>query len=291
MKRNTLLAIILLLILPAALWAQDTPGVCLGRYTTGFNAKNAGRTSNLKVAVKKLNGTSLQPGGVFSFNKTLGERTAAAGYREAIVFQGGEQKLELGGGICQVSSTLFNAALLAGMEILSRRSHSKMVDYVPAGRDAMVYWGQQDFSFRNNSGSPVVIKASVDGSTMTVALWGSADSKKRCTVTSSFKNNGKSAVVKRIVESGSVKTTDYISSSSYTTTAKKAMKSSTDNNVYPDGGGQPAAPPAVETPPSPGTDEGPAPAVNPDGDGNEGIGFEEGADEGVVIEVPAPDAQ
>ncbi|MBO4548888.1 MAG: VanW family protein, partial [Abditibacteriota bacterium] len=180
-----ILIVFLLLALPAGLYAQSAAEsrVCLGTFTTRFNAGNAARTSNLKVAVRKLNGTYLQPGSVFSFNRVVGERTAGAGYREAIVFQGGEQKLELGGGVCQVSSTLFNAALLAGMEILSRRSHSRMVDYVPAGRDAMVYWGQQDFSFRNNAKSPVVIRASVEGSRMTIALWGTPDSKKRCTVT------------------------------------------------------------------------------------------------------------
>ena len=252
--------------------ARPAGPVCLGTYTTSFRAENVNRTSNLKTAVKAINGRALKPGEVFSYNKTLGKRTSAAGYKKAVAFSGGSQVLELGGGICQVSSTLFNAVILSGLEIKSRRSHSRMVDYVPAGRDAMVYWGQQDFSFRNNTGHEVTIKASIQGNRLTASVWGSASALKKCTVVSKASDNGRRATVTRTVEKNGVKSADYpASSASGSVIGRKELMSSVSDNSLQLAAAVPAAPAQVPAEASqPALPEEPPAETDP----NEGLGFE-----------------
>ncbi len=250
---------------------QAAGPVCYGESKTSFDSRNVNRTANLKLAVSKINGVVLAPGQVFSYNRQLGRRTAEAGYKEAIIFSGGKQVRDLGGGICQVSSTLFSAALLSGMEILSRRSHSQKVAYIPAGMDAMVYYGSQDFSFRNNLRCPVTIRARISGSSLTVSLWGDGAYKRKCTVISQATRDGLKAVVKRIVETDKGKVTDYTSGSSYGSSSqtKYTVVKTFDNKWQAPA----AAAPSAAAPPAAPAAESPEPPGSVEGDGNEDLAF------------------
>lgn len=122
-------------------------------------AKN--RSQNIKIAASKINGTILLPGEVFSFNKVVGERTREAGYKDAYIFVNGKVIPDIGGGICQVSTTLYNAILPLGFDIIERRNHTYTVDYSALGMDATVVYGQIDFKFRNSGSWPIKILSSV----------------------------------------------------------------------------------------------------------------------------------
>ena len=135
---------------------------------------NRNRRSNIRTAMAKLNGRRVEPGEVFSFNSTIGERTEAAGYKMAGAFIDGLLTEEFGGGICQVSTTLFNAVAKADLELIARSPHSRPVGYVEKGKDAAVSWPNQDFKFQNDTPYPVFILASYDEDTRicAVALYG-----------------------------------------------------------------------------------------------------------------------
>jgi vancomycin resistance protein YoaR len=137
----------------------------ISSYSTIFYDKNENRISNIKTASEELNHTVIYPDEVFSFNETLGRRTKDKGYKEAPILSKGEKAKGTGGGICQISSTLYNAALLADMEIVERHRHSKKVPYVPEGKDATVVYNSKDFKFRNTKDYPVeiVVKITEDG--------------------------------------------------------------------------------------------------------------------------------
>ena len=122
---------------------------------------NSNRTRNLELACEAIDGYILKPGAVFSFNETVGERTAEKGYKAATVYSGMESVQELGGGVFQVASTLYYCTLYADLEVVSRAVHTFSVDYVPMGMDATVYWGSLDYQFRNNTDYPIKINASV----------------------------------------------------------------------------------------------------------------------------------
>ncbi len=149
--------------------------VVLGQYSTPYNPARADRSHNLRLAAHKLNGTVLRPGDVFSFNETVGERAVEAGYREAPIFIDGEVRPSTGGGICQIASTTYNAALLANLDMIERHHHSRPVDYVPTGRDATVYWNQYDLKFRNNLKHPILLLAEVGSSEVTIRFLGSRE--------------------------------------------------------------------------------------------------------------------
>lgn len=125
-------------------------------YSTNY-VNNPDRTINLKLACKAINGTIINQGETFSFNRIVGERTEAKGYKEAPIFVNSETTPAVGGGICQVASTMFNAALLGNFEITERTEHSQRVSYTPLGRDATIYWGSYDFRFTNNTDFPIRI--------------------------------------------------------------------------------------------------------------------------------------
>lgn len=131
----------------------------IGYYVTYYNAGNIDRSHNIALAAKAIDGTVVFPGETFSFNRVVGIRTTGKGYRKAAVIVRGELSEGIGGGICQVSSTLFNAADRAGLSIVQRYSHSRHVPYVPPGRDATVSWGGPDFVFKNAYNQPVLIRA------------------------------------------------------------------------------------------------------------------------------------
>ncbi len=133
---------------------------------------SANRTNNLTLACRAINGTVINAGGTFSFNGVVGQRTAEKGYKEATVYVGNDSVGEIGGGICQVASTIYDAALYANLEITNRAPHTFFVTYVPGGLDATVYWGSQDFCFRNNTDYPIRIDASVSGGYVHIAIYG-----------------------------------------------------------------------------------------------------------------------
>lgn len=144
----------------------------LSVYSTSFNSQDANRSMNIKVAVSKVNGYILYPGKAFSFNTIVGPREKVYGFKEALEIMDGELVPGVGGGICQLSSTLYNAALLANLEIIERHNHSKPLSYIPLGRDATVVFGGLDFKFANNTSSPIMIMAEVQGDKLSVGIFG-----------------------------------------------------------------------------------------------------------------------
>ena len=144
----------------------------LATYSTNYAASNKDRTTNLRLASNKINGTVVMPGETFSYNKVVGKRTIAAGYKEAAIYQDGQVTSGLGGGICQVSTTLYNAVIAADLGITSRRNHMFVPSYVTAGKDATVVWGSTDFKFENTRDYPIKIESSVSGGVATVSIYG-----------------------------------------------------------------------------------------------------------------------
>ena len=147
----------------------------LGTFETTYNTSNVNRSTNIRLAAQKIDGTVVLPGETFSYNATVGQRTTAAGFKSAAAYVGGEVKNEIGGGICQVSSTLYNAVLYANLEIEERSNHGFNPGYVAVGRDATVSWGGPDFKFINNRKYPIKIVASGDGGKVSVQIFGLGD--------------------------------------------------------------------------------------------------------------------
>lgn len=147
----------------------------LGSCTTEFDTSYMTRANNIKIAAGLLNGADLLPGETFSFNKHNGDITADKGYQVAHGYADGQIVDTVGAGVCQVSSTLYNAALLSNMEIVKRSCHSLPVAYLPLGQDAAISYPAQDFAFKNSSPSPVKIFASVGGGRLTVEIRGQND--------------------------------------------------------------------------------------------------------------------
>lgn len=144
----------------------------LATFTTRYDASVKDRTTNLEIACKKINGKVVLAGESFSYNQTLGERTIAAGYKNAKVYENGQVVDGIGGGICQISSTLYNAVLLANLEVTERRNHQFVTSYLPAGRDATVVYGMTDFKFKNTRKYPVKIFATAKSGIATVSIYG-----------------------------------------------------------------------------------------------------------------------
>ncbi len=131
---------------------------------TSTSGSSDNRVNNIELALKTLNGTCVLPGETFSFNATIGQRTKDRGYKMAGAFSSGMATEEVGGGICQVSTTLFNAVVKADLEVIERQPHSRTIHYVDEGKDAAVSWPNQDFKFTNNSDFPVYIVAGMNES-------------------------------------------------------------------------------------------------------------------------------
>ncbi len=146
---------------------------CVSSFTTYLtNDKN--RNTNIRLAAQAINGTAVMPGETFSFNQTTGQRTMEKGYQPAAAIAGGATVDEVGGGVCQVSSTLFNAAAMANLAIVDRSPHAWPSNYVDAGRDATVNWPDLDFKFRNDKTTPVFVVAFCENSACTVEIYGAA---------------------------------------------------------------------------------------------------------------------
>jgi len=146
----------------------------LASYTTYYNESNKERSHNIVLATMAINNHVLFPGEEFSFNKIVGERTKDRGYKQAPVIVRGELSEGIGGGICQVSSTLFNAVNLKGIQIIERYSHSREVPYVPPGKDATVSWWGPDFVFKNNYKQPILIRARAANGQMSIQIYSPA---------------------------------------------------------------------------------------------------------------------
>jgi vancomycin resistance protein YoaR len=147
----------------------------VAEYTTHFPASNRPRCANIKLASSKLNGVILLPGEKLSFNGTVGRRTVKAGFKEAGVYKQGKHDVGIGGGICQVSSTMYNAALFANLKIRQRSNHSIPVAYVPLGRDATVDYGSLDLVLENNSSAPIGVTNVYQPGSLTFRILGKKD--------------------------------------------------------------------------------------------------------------------
>lgn len=145
----------------------------IGEYVTYFNSNNKSRSHNISLSAEAMDDYVVFPNETFSFNKVVGERTIEKGYLPAPVIVRGELSEGVGGGICQVSSTLFNAVDRAGLTIVQRYSHSRNVPYVPPGRDATVSWYGPDFRFQNNYNQPILIRTKQIGGEIVVSLYSS----------------------------------------------------------------------------------------------------------------------
>ncbi|WP_158588146.1 VanW family protein [Actinomadura logoneensis] len=143
----------------------------LAEFTTGFKPGEA-RVTNIRLGAKAVDGHVVPAGGSFSFNKVVGPRSAARGYVPAPTIVGSRLVDDLGGGICQVSATLWNAVFEAGLSITKSHPHTLWMPEYPKGREAAVAWPSLDFVWRNDSAGPVRIRARVDGGSLTVSLWG-----------------------------------------------------------------------------------------------------------------------
>ncbi|MHC0035576.1 VanW family protein [Pseudoneobacillus sp. C159] len=145
----------------------------IGQYLTYFNSGNRERSLNIDLAAKAINNHVVFPGQTFSFNQVVGKRTKGKGYLPAPIIVKGELSEGVGGGICQVSSTLFNAVDRSGLKVVERYSHSRDVPYVPKGRDATVSWYGPDFRFTNKYNQPILIKAKVYHGKLIVSIYSS----------------------------------------------------------------------------------------------------------------------
>ncbi|MEA1961866.1 MAG: VanW family protein [Bacillota bacterium] len=151
----------------------------IASFVTYYNAASIDRSHNLTIAASAVNESVIQSGEVFSFNETVGPRSVETGYRNAMVIVGDTYVPGLGGGICQVSSTLYNTALLAGLEIVERHNHAMAVSYVPLGRDATVVYDLQDFQIRNNTAHPIYLRAIAGGGVLTANMYGDLSTKQK----------------------------------------------------------------------------------------------------------------
>ncbi len=144
----------------------------LSEFSTKYSASNKNRTTNLILASNKINGTVLMPGETFSYNKVVGERTIQAGYKEAPIYVSGRVEDGIGGGICQITTTLYNAVVYANLDIVERSNHQFVPSYAGPSRDATVVYGAIDFKFKNNRDYPIKITCSVSGGIANFKIWG-----------------------------------------------------------------------------------------------------------------------
>ncbi|MGB7606219.1 MAG: VanW family protein [Lutisporaceae bacterium] len=150
----------------------------ISSYMTKFDGGNLPRSSNIRLAASIIEGTVLAPGDTFSFNEAVGQRTTERGFKEAGVYINGKVDTGIGGGICQVSTTLYNAVLLADLQVLERYNHSLTVPYVPLSRDAAVSWGVQDLKFINNTDYHIYIHANTTKNSIIFDLFSTKSNKK-----------------------------------------------------------------------------------------------------------------
>ena len=162
---------------PAAVRVADLKGIdgLLASFATTFDLNDEDRSHNIKIAAEKLNGTLVKGGAILSFNDRIGTRVPEAGYRMAPTMSSTGMVMDWGGGVCQVSTTLYNAALLSDFQVIERSAHYEPPAYVPLGLDATVADGQIDLKLKNNSANPIYIKSSVEAGKLDVRIYGKRD--------------------------------------------------------------------------------------------------------------------
>lgn len=144
----------------------------LAQFDTVYNVSDKNKANNLEIATSKINGVILKPGETFSYNKTLGARTVENGYKEAPVYANGKVVNGLGGGICQISTTLYNSVILANLEVVERQNHMFIPSYIKPGHDATVVYGSIDFKFKNTRDYPIKIVATANSGIARVSIYG-----------------------------------------------------------------------------------------------------------------------
>jgi vancomycin resistance protein YoaR len=157
-------------------------------FTTDYNPAQTSRVSNIHLLADALDGAIVPPDGIFSFNERIGPRTAEKGYQEAPTIVQGELTMTVGGGVCQVGTTIFNAIFFGGYPIVERHNHSFYISHYPAGRDATVSYGSLDFRFKNNTSAYILIKAWYSASTLTISLYSTDFGNNVSYTTSEFSN-------------------------------------------------------------------------------------------------------
>ena len=191
----------------------------LAEYTTSFSPNNTNRVTNIYLSAQKTSDVLLMPGEEFSYNELTGKRIASNGYKDAPVIINGKLEQDVGGGVCQVSSTLFNSVMYSGLDITSRRNHSLKSSYVPIGQDAMVTDGGSDFRFKNPYNHPIYIKNVLSDGTITSRIYGNNQDMKKINIrVEKFKENGLDAAktyVEYLDEYGNIVETKYIGKSVY----------------------------------------------------------------------------
>ena len=192
----------------------------LSSFSTKYSVGATARTTNLRLAASKINGTVLMPGETFSYNKVVGARTIAAGYKEAPIYVSGEVVDGLGGGICQITSTLYNAVVYANLEIVERTNHQFVPSYANASRDATVVYGAIDFKFKNNRDYPIKITCSVSNGIANFKIFGlksenDYDVQITSRITRTTSNAIYSEAYKTLKKNGNVISTEIISKDTY----------------------------------------------------------------------------
>ncbi len=191
----------------------------LSSYSTSYGTSTSNRCANIARAASLINGAVIAPGGVFSFNDTVGRRTTANGFYTAKEYVDGKSVDGIGGGTCQVSSTLYSAVLYADMTIVERLNHMMTVGYIPLGQDATVSDGGVDFKFKNSSEYPVKISAYTSGATITISIIGTDwTPHKEVKISNTSSQSGKNTVVhstRYVYADGSLVQTETLNSSTY----------------------------------------------------------------------------
>lgn len=199
--------------------AVKSVNTLLAEFSTKFSTKDSNRVTNVVLSAKATSDVLLMPGEEFSYNNLTGKRTTSNGYKDAPVIINGKLEQDVGGGVCQVSSTLFNSVLYSGLDVTSRRNHSLKSSYVSIGRDAMVSDGGSDFRFKNPYSHPVYIKNTVSNGVITSKIYGNTSDKKNISIKVEPYTTGGLDAAKTYIEykdsNGKVIRTQYISNSVY----------------------------------------------------------------------------
>lgn len=192
----------------------------LSEFSTNYYVSNRNRTTNLILAANKINGLVLMPGETFSYNKIVGERTISAGYKEAPIYIEGRVENGIGGGICQITTTLYNAVLYANLEIVERSNHQFVPSYANASRDATVVYGAIDFKFKNNRDYPIKLTCSVANGIANFKIFGLRTNNDyevviNSRITGSTTNAIYSEAYKTLKQNGNVISTELLSKDTY----------------------------------------------------------------------------
>ncbi len=222
---------------------EDLEGLeLIGEFTTSLKRSSWGRIENIRKAVSPIDGTLLNPGEKFSFNERVGPRITEKGYKIAPIMVRGELVPGVGGGVCQVSTTLYNAVLLAGLKVNKRGHHARPVKYISPGRDATVVWGYIDLVFSNDKDYPIYIQGEVKGGKLTFRIFGRKDFEE-IKVFSEVERKADGTIIAktyRVINTGKEKRTELISTDIYKPLPKKissplsSRSSSADGEESPD---------------------------------------------------------